>query len=140
MNLVTRLILACLKHHIFLLSSHVQGCKIVSADTLSRLQVEEFRRLNLGCKPTPTPVPSELSGEFLSNLDALMQAALSPSTVDTYRRAWSLYSQFSQECLDLSVTLPLTVSHICLFIVYMHHKQLAPKTISTTLSAVGYVH
>lgn len=69
-----------------------------------------------------------------------MQAALSPSTVYTYRRAWSLYSQFSQECLALSVTLPLTVSHICLFIAYMHHKQLAPKTISTTLSAVGYVH
>ena len=30
--------------------------------------------------------------------------------------------------------------YICLFIAYMRHKQLAPKTMSTTLSALGYVH
>lgn len=61
MKLVRRLVLACLKHNILFQSSHVQGCKNVSADALSRLQVEEFRRLNPGCKPTPTPVPDELS-------------------------------------------------------------------------------
>lgn len=69
-----------------------------------------------------------------------MQAALAPSTVETYRRAWSSYNLFSQEYLAVPATLPLSVSHICLFVAYLHHKNMAPKSISCSLSALAYVH
>lgn len=61
MKLVRKLVLACLKHNILFKSSHVEGCKNVLADALSRLQVDEFRRLSPGSKAHPTPVPKELS-------------------------------------------------------------------------------
>ena len=61
MQLVRKLVLACLKHNILFQSSHVPGCQNELADTLSRLQVKQFRRLNPSCKPFPTPVPDELS-------------------------------------------------------------------------------
>ena len=65
MQLVRKLVLACLKFNILFQSSHVEGCKNVLADSLSRLQVDTFRRLSPDSKPLPTLIPSELSPGML---------------------------------------------------------------------------
>ncbi|MES9882606.1 MAG: site-specific integrase [Sedimenticola sp.] len=69
-----------------------------------------------------------------------MAAALAPSTLDTYRRAWNSYQKFSETFLSIPVVLPLSVSQLSLFVAYLHHDGFATKTISTYLSAIGYVH
>lgn len=70
----------------------------------------------------------------------LTQAALAPSTLNTYRQAWNIFESFSRETLGQVSKLPLSVTTISLFIAYLFKKQFAPSTISTYLSALGYVH
>ena len=60
-----------------------------------------------------------------------------------YTRAWALY----QECMHVMGLNPITISelplnykHILLFMSYLQIKGLAPATITTYLSAIGYVH
>ena len=36
--------------------------------------------------------------------------------------------------------MPLAVSHVCLFVAYLSNKKFAPKTLSTYLSAIAYIH
>ena len=60
MKLVRCLVLACLKYNVMFESVHVSGCKNVLADSLSRLQVQEFRRLSPSSKRIPTKVPDNL--------------------------------------------------------------------------------
>lgn len=40
----------------------------------------------------------------------------------------------------MPAVLPLSVTHVSLFVAYLHHQKMAPKSISTCLSALGYVH
>ena len=70
----------------------------------------------------------------------MLGSALAPSTLDTYRRALATYSRFSIDFLGQLSTTPLTVSHISLFVAYLQHKKFAPRSISTYLSALGFVH
>lgn len=70
----------------------------------------------------------------------LTQAALAPSTSSTYKQAWNIFNSFSQEVLGQTCNLPLSASTVSLFIAYLYKKQFAPSTISTYLSALGYVH
>lgn len=72
-------------------------------------------------------------------INILTQAALAPSTLSTYQRAWKQLEQFSTE-ICVPITLPLSVATISLFIAYMFKKAFAPTTISTYLSAISYVH
>ena len=60
MRLVRCLVLACLKHNVLFQSAHISGCKNVKADSLSRLQVQEFRRLSPSSKRHPTIIPDNL--------------------------------------------------------------------------------
>ena len=78
--------------------------------------------------------------KLLEDLDRLTNAALAPSTRSTYRRAWVHFNNFSTEILGHCLSPPITVSVMSLFIAYLFQKSLAPKTISTYLSAIGYVH
>ena len=60
MKLVRCLVLVCLKYNVMFESVHVSGCKNVLADSLSRLQVQEFRRLSPYSKRISTKVPDNL--------------------------------------------------------------------------------
>lgn len=60
--------------------------------------------------------------------------------METYRRAWATYDKFSVEFFGQSSSVPLNVSQICLFVAYLQHEKYAPKTISTYLSALSFVH
>ena len=73
-------------------------------------------------------------------MNSLLSSALAPSTLDTYRRAWATYSKFSNDFLGQIVTIPLSVSHICLFVAFLQHQKFAPRSISTYLSAIGFIH
>lgn len=78
--------------------------------------------------------------ELLGYIKVLTQAALAPSTQNTYRRAWTTFESFSVEVLGQVSSLPLSVSTISLFVAYLFKKSFSPCTISTYLSALGYVH
>lgn len=70
----------------------------------------------------------------------MLTSALAPSTLETYRRAWATYDKFSVDFLGQSTSVPLNVSQICLFVAFLQHEKFAPKTISTYLSALSFVH
>ena len=60
MRLVRCLVLACLRYNVLFQSAHVSGSKNVLADTLSRLQVQEFQRLSPTSRRSPTVIPATL--------------------------------------------------------------------------------
>lgn len=70
----------------------------------------------------------------------LTEAALAPSTRDTYKRAWNTFETVCNEVLSVVIRPPLTVTVVSLFIAYLFKKSFAPSTISTYLSALAYVH
>lgn len=80
------------------------------------------------------------ASKLLEYITVLTQAALAPSTRSTYRRAWDLFETFSSTIMGQQFHLPLSVSTISLFVAYLFSKSLAPSTVSTYLSAIGYVH
>ena len=49
----------CAELNLNLILAHVSGKKNTNADLLSRLQVQEFRRLNPTADRRPTPIPEE---------------------------------------------------------------------------------
>ena len=68
---------------------------------------------------------------------------MSTSTQRVYKRAWAL----CQSCMiDVGLpsinifNLPLKSSHILTFLSYLNIKGLAPSTITTYISAIGFVH
>ncbi len=60
MQLVRRLAVAIMRHNIFLRSKHIAGKTNVIADRLSRLQMDEARKLAPWLDALATPVPQEL--------------------------------------------------------------------------------
>jgi len=65
---------------------------------------------------------------------------LAPSTQQTYRRAWQLYVEFSYIFGLAGLTFPVSISDLSLFIAFLDRKGLAPSTIATYTSAIGYQH
>ena len=61
MFFVRKLVLICLQNNILFKAKHVQGVHNTLADSLSRLQVETFKRLAPGhTEQEPTDVPQHL--------------------------------------------------------------------------------
>ena len=60
--------------------------------------------------------------------------------METYQCAWATYDKFSVDSFGQSSSVPLNVSQVCLFVAYLQHEKFAPKTISTYLSALSFVH
>ena len=58
--LLRQLVLACLRYNILFKARHIAGSKNVLADSLSRLQVEKFRRMSQGMDLAPTQIPVHL--------------------------------------------------------------------------------
>ena len=60
MAMVRPLVLACLTHNIAFKAQHLPGKNNIEADLLSRLKVEEFKRLAVTANPEPDKIPENL--------------------------------------------------------------------------------
>ncbi|XP_071101071.1 uncharacterized protein [Haliotis cracherodii] len=89
-----------------------------------------------GNADSSAPTTRELS----IHLDTLLGAALCKNSQATYTRAWDLYNEFSRDCLGISPALPIATPTWALFLAYMFHLKLAPSTMRTYISALGYIH
>ena len=71
----------------------------------------------------------------------LLNSALSSGSRELYQRAWAVFNDFYQQFYhSVSPALPLTTPVLALFVSYLHARKLAPSTIKSYLSAIGYVH
>ena len=66
---------------------------------------------------------------------------MQPSSIPTYRRAWTLYRKFADTVFhSASIQLPISRSNLGLFIAYMFQRNYAASNSNTYVSALGYSH
>lgn len=70
----------------------------------------------------------------------MLGASLASSSVETYKRAWTVFHDFSYSMCGQIIAPPLSVATVSLFVAYLHNLHLSHKTITTYLSAIAYVH
>ena len=80
------------------------------------------------------------SAKLLQRISTLLNASLAESSKGTYKRAWSVFNEFSVSVFGKIVHPALTVSIIALFVAHLHSLNLSYKTINTHLSAIAYMH
>lgn len=83
---------------------------------------------------TPTRLAS-----LTTHMQGLLQDALAPSTQAAYKRTWEMLTNFCTQ-LGVDCSLPTRVATLALFITDLDQKGYAPATISSHVSAIGYVH
>lgn len=72
-------------------------------------------------------------------MNMLLQDSLAPATQAAYKRSWALLNTFCGE-LKEECPLPTRVPILALFISDLDRRGYAPATISSHVSAIGYVH
>ncbi|CAH3019254.1 unnamed protein product, partial [Porites evermanni] len=100
-----------------------------------------------------TPATSQPQGSKASKYNAiskgycyriigdLLQSSLQPSSLLTYKRAWSLFYQFHGSIFpNTSSSFPVSPSVLALFSAYLYDKHYAFSTVNTYVSAIGYSH
>ena len=68
-----------------------------------------------------------------------MEAALSTSSIASYRRSWALFSEFT-DTVGLQNSFPVSISTMALFIAFLVEQGYRPATVSSYISAIGYMH
>ena len=77
----------------------------------------------------------------MPTLRVLLNSALSSGSRKLYQGAWAFFNDFYQQFYhSVSLALPLATPVLALFVSYLHARKLAPSTIKSYLSAIGYVH
>ena len=71
--------------------------------------------------------------------EELLASALAPGTQAAYKRSWSMFGQFCNTH-GLPDTVPISALVLALFISHLHRAGYSPGTISSHISAVGYIH
>ena len=143
MIFVRRLVLACLKYNILFRARHVPGVKNVLADKFIPVTGFEVQTASSsGCTTITSSHTRSTTTTQLANITSeLLQSSLQPSSIPTYRRAWNLYSQFSNVVFHTAlVNLPISPSNLGLFVAYMFQRHYAASTANTYISALGYYH
>ena len=82
-------------------------------------------------------------GQLAAALDRLLRASVAPSSMQLYHRAWDLFRQAmfaSSGLLCETVILPLSVPQVSIFVAFLHTQNLAPSSMVSYTSALGYVH
>lgn len=75
-----------------------------------------------------------------SHLKFLLSNDLTPASRQLYKRAFSLYAQFYQKCFHTCFQLPISSEELALFVSYLHANKYAAASVSSYISALGYVH
>lgn len=79
--------------------------------------------------------------ELVANLESLLSSVLSSHSCQSYRRAWSLFREFHTKFYKTeTLRLPLSTASLALFISFLDARKMAPSTILSYLSAIGFVH
>lgn len=119
MFFVCKLVAICLKFNILFRAEHIPGFSNTLADCLSRLQVKNFRKLapssmNLQAHSYPLSTMASKLGGIVTQL---VQSSLQPSSLPTYKCAWSLFYQFMQGVFpnNDATTLPVSPSVLVLY-------------------------
>ena len=140
MVLVRQLVLACLKFNIIFRAQHVPGAHNTLAVSLTGFEIQGTSpsgRTGFADRYSHSPYATQL----VNITSTLIQSSLQPSSIPTYRRAWRLYTHFSNRVLNSSaISLPLSPSNLGLFISFMFDKNYACSTARTYVSALGYCH
>lgn len=74
------------------------------------------------------------------HLEFLLSRDLTPCSKQLYKRAYALYEQFSKKHFPGSPQIPVSADRLALFIVYLHANGYAPASVSSYVSALGYIH
>ena len=71
----------------------------------------------------------------------LLKSSLQASSLPVYQRSWKLYNQFLLATFPgTKAQLPVCQSILALFIAWLYRLNYAPSTVSTYVSALGYLH
>ncbi|XP_052226643.1 integrase/recombinase xerD homolog isoform X2 [Dreissena polymorpha] len=70
----------------------------------------------------------------------LLDKSLAPSTKASYKNAFLQYQRFHSTHYPLSNCLPITTDRLAQFIAFCHNLSFQANTISTYVSALGYIH
>ncbi|XP_060561111.1 uncharacterized protein LOC132720891 [Ruditapes philippinarum] len=84
--------------------------------------------------------PTASTTDILQGVENLLNVSLAPSTLETYKRSWTLFQTFSNSYFEAPLSLPISVSVIALFVGFLHQKAMSSKSICTYLSGISYVH
>ena len=72
-------------------------------------------------------------------LEGLLRGALAEASKVAYRRSWALFDSF-RLIYNIPPQLPLSVTNVALFVAFLVSKGYKPATITSYMSALGYVH
>ena len=75
-----------------------------------------------------------------SHLELLLKNDLTPASRQLYKRAFNLYAQFYHKYFQANFQIPISSEDLALFISYLHANKYAAATVSSYISALGYVH
>ena len=130
------MVLICLTHNILFKAKHIPGVHNKLADSLSRLQVYQFRQI---APPDMELQPTVVASELANTVTNLIASSLQPSFVPTYQRAWKLFELFYHNVFtSAKFNFPIDHSVLALFIAYLFNQHYAPSTVNTYVSALGY--
>ena len=92
-----------------------------------------------GIKTARSSSPTFSLASLTTAFAALVDSTLAPASQACNWQGWDLYVQFAQK-YSISEQFPVRVSNVALFIVYLVNQSYKPSTISSYVSAIGYVH
>ena len=87
----------------------------------------------------PTPIPLLPPSSVESRVRQLIYASLSLHTKQAYKRSWNRYKEYLAKNNKL-FSFPLSEIEIANFIAYLFELNYAPGTITSTISAMAFVH
>ncbi|XP_060597386.1 uncharacterized protein LOC132751243 [Ruditapes philippinarum] len=64
--------------------------------------------------------PTASTTDILQGVENLLNASLAPSTLETYKRSWTLFQTFTNSYFEAPLSLPISVSVIALFMQVNH--------------------
>ena len=144
LSLIRKMVLICSRNNILFRAKHLPGVQNGLADSLSRLQVNKFKkhvsRDGSGPdSPTRTFEAGELGDTY--TLGRLLEASLSATSLSTYRCPWDILHQFKNERLQATTSIfPLSSDNLALFLAFLAEKTSAGSTVMTYISALSFRH
>ena len=93
----------------------------------------------MGEQPASSGAPRHIPRRLRESVSQMRNASLSTASRAHYGRAWHKLENFYTS-LSMILCLPVPTYMLLLFIAHLHASKLAPASIVSTVSAVGYFH